>query len=89
MRNCELVGLPDLNQTLPYVRERILGLLNVLVDLGVAGFRVDAAKHMWPNDLEVIYGSVSNLNTKFGFPANARPFIYQEVIDLGGEGIKK
>lgn len=52
-RNCELVGLRDLNQRLPLVREKIIGFLNKLVEIGVAGFRVDAAKHMWPEDLKV------------------------------------
>lgn len=32
--------------------------MNSLVDIGVAGFRVDAAKHMWPGDLEVIWSRV-------------------------------
>lgn len=53
VRNCELVGLPDLNQTNEDVRSHIVGFLNHLVDLGVAGFRFDAAKHMWPADLNV------------------------------------
>lgn len=53
VRNCELVGLPDLNQTLTHVRDRIVTYLSKLVDLGVVGFRVDAAKHMWPADLAV------------------------------------
>lgn len=53
VRNCELVGLPDLNQTISTVRDRLLKFLNVLVDCGVAGFRFDAAKHMWPEDLKV------------------------------------
>lgn len=53
IRNCELVGLRDLNQTVPWVREKIVEFFNDLVDLGVAGFRVDAAKHMWPEDLRV------------------------------------
>lgn len=39
-RNCELDGLRDLNQTNSYVREKIVELLNHLIDLGVAGFRV-------------------------------------------------
>lgn len=89
VRNCELVGLPDLNQGSEYVREQIVRFFDSLVDLGVAGFRVDAAKHMWPGDLQIIYGRVRNLNTAFGFPANARPFFTQEVIDLGGEAISK
>lgn len=57
--------------------------LNHLVDLGVAGFRIDAAKHMYPEDLAKIYKAVKDLNTTFGFSKGSRPFIYQEVIDLG------
>lgn len=83
VRNCELVGLKDLDQSKDYVRGKMLEFMNHLIDLGVAGFRVDAAKHMWPADLSAIYGGLKNLNTDFGFPAGARPFIYQEVIDLG------
>ncbi|GAB0097241.1 Alpha-amylase [Sergentomyia squamirostris] len=87
VRNCELVGLPDLNQGISWVRDRIVEYLDNLVALGVAGFRVDAAKHMWPGDLDIIYARVRNLNTVHGFPGNARPFFFQEVIDLGGEAI--
>lgn len=53
VRNCELSGLKDLDQESPYVRDRIVDFLNKLVSLGVAGFRIDAAKHMWPDDLKV------------------------------------
>lgn len=88
VRNCDLVGLPDLNQANPWVADRIVEFMNDLISIGVAGFRVDAAKHMWPADLSIIYGRLSNLNTQF-FPANSRPFIAQEVIDLGGEGISR
>jgi len=62
------------------VRDKIVEFFDHLVELGVAGFRVDAAKHMWPQDLEVIYNRVRNLNTAFGFAAGTRPFIFQEVI---------
>lgn len=51
--------------------------------------RIDAAKHMWPADLRVIYDRLRNLNTAHGFPAGARPYIFQEVIDLGGEAVSK
>lgn len=88
VRNCELVSLPDLNQGSPYVREKIVEFLNRLIDHGVAGFRVDAAKHMWPKDLEAIYGGLKHLKTP-EFSANSKPFIYQEVIDLGGEAVQK
>ncbi|XP_062536174.1 alpha-amylase 2-like [Armigeres subalbatus] len=89
VRNCQLVGLPDLNQTTPWVRDRIVDLMNKLIDYGVAGFRVDAAKHMWPADLKVIFERAKNLNSSHGFKAGARPFIAQEVIDLGGEAISR
>lgn len=89
VRNCQLVGLPDLNQGSPWVRDKIVDLMNKLIDLGVAGFRVDAVKHMWPADLKVIYEKAKNLNTAHGFKPGARAFITQEVIDLGGEGISK
>lgn len=65
------------------MRQKIVEYLNHLVSLGVAGFRVDAAKHMWPADLEAIYGSINNLNVEHGFASGSRPFIFQEVIDLG------
>ncbi|GFG37751.1 hypothetical protein Cfor_05293 [Coptotermes formosanus] len=42
---------------------------------------------MWPADLENIYNQLHNLNTTHGFAPGSRPFIYQEVIDLGGEAI--
>lgn len=88
VRNCELVGLPDMNQTVAKVRDRQVEFLNALLAIGVAGFRVDAAKHMWPEDLRHVYGRLSDLRADV-FGAGARPFIYQEVIDMGGEAVKK
>lgn len=110
VRNCELVGLKDLDQSKSWVRDRIVEFMNKLINIGVAGFRVDAAKHMWPADLkvshyeiylllyfakmllicfQVIYSRLNYLNTAQGFAANTRPFIAQEVIDMGGEAISK
>lgn len=37
IRNCELLGLPDLNQGHEHVRTKIAEFLNHLIDLGVAG----------------------------------------------------
>ncbi|KAL0838998.1 hypothetical protein ABMA28_016995 [Loxostege sticticalis] len=88
VRNCQLLGLKDLNQTIPYVRQKIVRFFNKLIKLGVAGIRVDAAKHMWPTDLGAIYSRLHNLNTDFGFRPNTKPFIYQEVIYYGNEPIK-
>lgn len=89
VRNCELVGLRDLNHTHPFVRAKTIEFLNHLIDLGVAGFRVDAAKHMWPHDLEAVYKGLKPLNTEHGFEDGALPYVAQEVIDLGGEGISR
>lgn len=81
-------GLPDLNQGMEKTRGKIIKLMNDLLEMGIAGFRIDAAKHMWPADLQSIYSNLNNLSTK-AFPINSKPFIYQEVIDSGGEAIKK
>lgn len=35
IRNCELVGLPDLNVTRPNVRQHLIDYMNHLIDLGV------------------------------------------------------
>ena len=40
-------------------------------------------------ELANIYKKLNDLNTDFGFVEGSRPFIYQEVIDLGGEAISK
>lgn len=44
---------------------------------------------MWPEDLAVIYNRTKNLSTEAGYPSNTRAYIYQEVIDLGGEAVSK
>ncbi|XP_061879415.1 pancreatic alpha-amylase [Entelurus aequoreus] len=86
VRDCRLVGLLDLALEKNYVRDKVAEFLNKLIDMGVAGFRVDACKHMWPGDLAAVYGRLHNLSDKW-FPDGSRPFIYQEVIDLGNESI--
>jgi alpha-amylase len=42
IRNCRLVGLPDLNQGKESVREKIAAFLNELISYGIAGLRIDA-----------------------------------------------
>jgi alpha-amylase len=41
IQNCDLVGLNDLKTSSEYVRARLVGYLNDLTSLGVAGFRID------------------------------------------------
>ena len=85
IRTCQLVGLPDLKQSREHVRQKQVELMNHLIDLGVAGFRVDAMKHMFLDDLTVIFSRLKTLNTNFGFQSGAKPFIVGEVIN--GDGI--
>lgn len=44
---------------------------------------------MWPKDLKVIYESLNNLPVSAGFAQGARPYLFQEVIDMGGEAVKR
>ncbi|KAK9688400.1 Alpha amylase, catalytic domain [Popillia japonica] len=82
LRQCMLANLNDLNQGNEYVRDRLVDFLNTLIHHGVAGFRVDAAKHMWPEDMRAIFNRVNDLNVNHGFAPNTRPFVYQEVINF-------
>ena len=50
VRNCRLVGLVDLDHSNGNTAAKVAGYMNDLIDLGVAGFRVDASKHMWPEE---------------------------------------
>ncbi|KAF7365467.1 Alpha-amylase [Mycena venus] len=59
VRFCELVGLSDLAQEQTNVQDIIAAYLNDLLSLGVAGFRVDAAKHMEPTVLSTIFSKLS------------------------------
>ena len=38
---------------------------------------------MWPGDMAEMFRGLHDLPTSQGFPAGSRPFIFQEVIDLG------
>ncbi|ELT87753.1 hypothetical protein CAPTEDRAFT_162476 [Capitella teleta] len=84
VRFCRLVGLRDLRTANDYVRDMLVEYLNTLVDIGVAGFRVDACKHTMPEDLEHLYTNMHDLPTRW-FPAGSRPYVFQEVIYVGGD----
>lgn len=66
-----------------FVQSKILAYLNNLIDVGVAGFRIDSAKYMWPEDLQTIYSGLKDLSTSSGFAANSKAFIYQDVPVFG------
>ena len=77
VQNCELVELADLDTGAEVVRDRLGAYLNDLLSLGVAGFRIDASKHMSVEDIAAI---LSRLDRE--------AFIYQEVIETAGEPIR-
>ena len=86
VRYCRLVGLRDLRHGRPAVDNKIVEFINRLIDWGVAGFRLDASKHMFPHHIQGFLNRLNNLNTQW-FPGNTKPFVFTEVIDLGDEPI--
>jgi alpha-amylase len=54
VQQCELLNLADLRTEDEGVQNKIVGYLQSLVDLGVTGFRIDAAKHIAVADMEAI-----------------------------------
>lgn len=86
VQNCELVGLSDLKTEETRVRNRIADYLIDLHRLGVAGFRIDAAKHMHPRDIDAIVARV-NEAALAATPARTRPYFFLEVINNPGEAV--
>lgn len=58
LQYCELLGLADLKTSSPSVRKTLTAYLDRLIDMGVSGFRLDAAKHMPAEDMEAIVRAV-------------------------------
>ncbi|GAB2824184.1 alpha-amylase [Streptomyces daliensis] len=77
VQNCELVGLADLDTGSDSVRSTIAGYLDSLREMGVDGFRIDAAKHMAAADMEAIKGKMADPG-----------FWVSEVIYGGGEAVQ-
>ncbi len=42
---CDLSGLPDLLTSSDYVQSQIAGYINNMINMGIKGIRIDAAKH--------------------------------------------
>lgn len=76
-----LVGLTDLNTERESVQERVADYMTDLIGIGFSGFRVDAAKHIRPEDLVGIF---SKLKRNLGGTLPSDFFTWLEII-LGGE----
>jgi alpha-amylase len=84
VQDCELFGLPDLNTGSPSVRRKIADYLIMLARIGVAGFRIDAAKHIQQVELDQILALVNSTMTGEGRPL---PYYFLEVIGGAGEAL--
>ena len=84
VQDCELLGLPDLNTGLASVRQKTAGYLIMLARLGVAGFRIDAAKHIQQVELDDILTIVDSTMTAEARPI---PYYYLEVSTGPGEAL--
>lgn len=84
VQDCELLGLADLHTGRPEVRQKLAAYLLSLVRMGVAGFRLDAAKHIQPVELDAILDLVNDAAAREGLPL---PYVFAEVIDYGSEAV--
>jgi alpha-amylase len=85
VQDCELVGLADLDTGSADVRSTLADYLVGLARRGVAGFRIDAAKHMQPVELDSI---VDRVNEALAAEGRDLPYWVAEVIDHGGEAVE-
>ena len=81
--NCRFPGLPDLATEQPYVRQQIANYLNDQLSLGVAGFRLDAAKHIAPADIKAIEALLTKKDAFIVQEVPGSTQINQEYTDTG------
>jgi len=74
---CDLVGLPDLCTSCDYVQKTVSDYINHMGDIGIAGFRIDAAKHQDAGELGQLLSRVTDKSM----------FIFQEVISGANEAV--
>lgn len=84
VQDCELFSLPDLNTGLATVRQTLANYLVSLARLGVAGFRIDAAKHIQEAELDDI---VARMHATLTGEGRARPYLFLEVAGGSGEAL--
>ena len=84
VQDCELFSLPDLNTGLASVRDTIANYLIGLARLGVAGFRIDAAKHIQQVELDSI---IDRVNLTLAGEGRPLPYVYLEIAGGAGEAL--
>ncbi len=78
VRTCRLTGMPDTATDNAATQDKIAEYLASLMDMGVYGFRIDAAKHMGYTDIDSILAKTKE-------KAGRRPPAYLEVIGAPNE----
>jgi len=78
VQRCDMLGMPDLCTGCPGVRAKMASYLRRLIDLGVAGFRIDSAKHIDSGELKQLLAEASR---------GRKTFWYQEVFGGVGEAV--
>lgn len=86
VQNCELLGLADLKTEDDAVRTKIADYLIALHREGVAGFRIDAAKHVPAWDLDQILKKVNDAAAA-AMPPRPKPYVFLEVINNPNEAV--
>ena len=84
VQDCELLGLPDLNTGSATVRQKIANYLIALARMDVAGYRIDAAKHIQQVELDSIMAIVNRTLAADGRPL---PYFYLEIASGSGEAL--
>lgn len=74
--DCGLLGMPDLDTGKTYSQNYAANYMNKLKGMGVDGFRIDAAKHIRPAELDTIMAKAG------------RPWAFLEVIGAAGEAVQ-
>lgn len=80
VQNCDLLGLPDLCTGCHFVRKELAHFMIRLLDMGVAGFRIDAAKHVDPKDIKEMQKLVALARSR-------NVYWFQEVFSNEGEAV--
>ena len=86
VQDCELFSLPDLDTGSETVRQKIAGYLVDLARLGVAGFRIDAAKHIQQTELDDI---IDRLNVTLAADGRPPPYVFLEISGGAGEALSE
>ncbi|MCS6838124.1 MAG: alpha-amylase family glycosyl hydrolase [Bdellovibrionaceae bacterium] len=76
LQYCQLLNLADLATGSEQVRTRLRQEMERLSEMGVAGFRIDAAKHIPTQDIRAITSGLSK-----------KPYIFQELIISPGDPV--